>query len=380
MSNVYFTSMRTRPGGDNLLQKLDKLITKGGIGDIDMKGKYVAIKMHFGEAGNLAYLRPSFARIVAEKVKSLGGMPYLVDCNTLYVGGRHNGIDHMRTAEMNGFNSVTTGCHVVIGDGIKGTDEVLVPVKNGEVVKTAYIGAGVDSADIIISLAHFKGHEGAGFGGSMKNIGMGCGSIAGKKDQHSSGQPQVDATNCIGCKLCATQCNHGAVKFVDNKAQIDHSKCAGCGRCTGVCPKHCISPVEGNAEIVLNKKIVEYTQAVIQDKPSFHINVIMDVSPNCDCHSENDVPIIPNVGMLCSSDVVAVDVASADLCMQQTPIVNSAYGDACSCGCDHDHEHHHEHTNDHFHFIHPETKWQVQIEHGEKIGLGSSIYKLITIG
>lgn len=367
MSKVYFTSMRTYPGGLDILQKLDKLITVGGLGDIDIKDKYVAIKMHFGEVGNIAHLRPAFARVVANAVKRLGGKPYLVDCNTLYVGGRHNGLDHLQTAELNGFNSITAGCPLVIGDGIRGTDEVAIPVVGGTIVKNALIGKGVADADVIISLAHFKGHEGAGFGGSIKNIGMGCASIAGKKDQHSSGQPQVDDNLCIGCRICKEQCLHDAISFADNKAQINHSKCAGCGRCIGVCPKHAIATVNDNALVVLNKKIAEYTKATVAGKQLFNINVIMDVSPNCDCHRENDVPIIPNVGMLCSTDIVAIDVASAELCNQQTPIMTSAIGE-CP-------QHHH----DHFAHLHPETRWEVQAEHGELLGLGSRQYQLITV-
>ncbi|MCM1043670.1 MAG: DUF362 domain-containing protein, partial [Corallococcus sp.] len=282
-------------------------------------------------------------------------------------GSRHNGLDHLYAAELNGFNSVTTGCYVIIGDGIKGDDEVIVPVKNGEIVKGAHIGRAIADADVIISLAHFKGHEGAGFGGAMKNLGMGCGSIAGKKDQHSSSQPQVNQAGCINCKICSTQCAYSAISFAEGKAQIDHSKCVGCGRCVGACPQKTIAPVIGNANEILNKKIAEYTMAVVQDKPSFNINVIMDVSPNCDCHGENDMPIIPDVGMLCSFDPVAIDAASADLCNKQQPNAHSALAESNHSHCDH------------FIDVHPETDWRSQITQAEKIGLGTSNYNLITV-
>lgn len=367
MSEVYFTDMRVPYGGPTLPEKLKKLIRKGGIANIDMKGKYVAIKMHFGEPGNIAYLRPHFARAVADVVKELGGRPFLVDCNTLYTGLRHNGLDHLDAAEINGFNTVTTGCHVVIGDGIKGTDEVIVPVKGGELVKNAHIGRAVADADVIISLAHFKGHEGAGFGGTLKNLGMGCGSITGKRDQHSGSKPQVDQTKCIGCHRCTTQCAHSAISFIDGKATIDHGKCVGCDRCMGVCPVKAIAIINGNANEILNKKIVEYAKAVVQDKPAFYINIVMDVSPNCDCHPENDGMIIPDVGMFCSADPIAIDVACADMCNKQPVIANSALGES-------EHKLH-----DYFCDVHPETDWRVQITHGEKIGLGSSDYKLVVM-
>ena len=190
-SKVYFTDMRALPG-TNLPQKLNKLVRVAGIGNIDFEKKMVAIKIHFGEPGNLSYLRPNYAKVIVDVVKSLGGMPFLTDCNTLYVGRRKNALDHLEAAYENGFSPFSTGCHVIIGDGLKGTDDVEVPVVNGELCKSAKIGRAIMDADVFISLSHFKGHECTGFGGTLKNIGMGCGSRAGKMDQHKSGKPSVD--------------------------------------------------------------------------------------------------------------------------------------------------------------------------------------------
>ena len=196
-SKVYFTNLRTK-NNDNLQQKLERLIRKAGIGEIDFDGKYAAIKIHFGEPGNLAYLRPNYAKTVVDVIKSLGGKPYLTDCNTLYVGGRKYALDHIQSAYENGFNPFATGCHILIGDGLKGTDESYVPVEGGEHVKEAKIGRAVMDADIFISLTHFKGHEMTGFGGTLKNIGMGCGSRAGKMELHSAGKPYIKQKYCIG--------------------------------------------------------------------------------------------------------------------------------------------------------------------------------------
>lgn len=181
---VYFTDFRARPGL-NLLQKLKKLMKQAGIEQIDFDHKFVAIKIHFGEPGNLAYLRPNYAKVVADYIKELGGTPFLTDCNTLYVGRRKNAIDHIDAAYENGFTPYATGCQVIIADGLKGTDDIEVPV-DGEYVKNAKIGRAIMDADIIISLNHFKGHEATGFGGALKNLGMGCGSRAGKMEMHSS--------------------------------------------------------------------------------------------------------------------------------------------------------------------------------------------------
>ena len=198
-SKVYYTNLRT--GFNNgLLDKLKRLIKAAGIDNIDFEGKYTAIKIHFGEPGNLAFLRPNYAKAVADIVKELGGKPFLTDCNTLYVGGRKNALDHLDAAYTNGFSPLTTGCHVIIADGLKGTDEEYVPVEGGEYVKEAKIGRAIMDADIFISLSHFKGHEATGFGGALKNIGMGCGSRAGKMEMHSAGKPHIDQDLCIGCK------------------------------------------------------------------------------------------------------------------------------------------------------------------------------------
>ena len=233
-SKVYYSDLRALPG-TNLITKLKKLMRAAGISNIDFEKKMTAIKIHFGEPGNLSYLRPNYAKAVADVVKELGGRPFLTDCNTLYVGRRKDALEHLEAAYENGFSPFSTGCHVIIADGLKGTDDVEVPVAGGELVKTAKIGRAVMDADIFISLNHFKGHEAAGFGGALKNIGMGCGSRAGKMEMHCSGKPEVNQAKCVGCKTCTRVCAHGAITVTDKKASIDHSKCVGCGRCLGMC-------------------------------------------------------------------------------------------------------------------------------------------------
>ena len=232
-SKVYFADFRTTLT-ENLQQKLWRLLDKAGIGTIDFDKKYAAIKMHFGEPGNLAFLRPNWAKTAADYVKAHGGKPFLTDCNTLYVGGRKNALDHLDSAYLNGFSPLSTGCHVIIGDGLKGTDEVYVPVEGGEYIKAAKIGTAVMDADVFISLNHFKGHENTGFGGALKNIGMGCGSRAGKMEMHNAGKPRVHEKRCVGCSMCTRVCAHGAITIADRKASIDHNKCVGCGRCIGM--------------------------------------------------------------------------------------------------------------------------------------------------
>ena len=329
---------------------------------------------------------------MADVVKELGGKPFLTDCNTLYVGSRKNALEHIDCAYQNGFTPYATGCHVIIADGLKGTDEALVSVKNGEYVQEAKIGRALMDADIVISLTHFKGHEQAGFGGCMKNLGMGGGSRAGKMEQHAAGKPSVAPEQCIGCRACERICAHGAISFEQTRerelangqvrtvpvASIDHDRCVGCGRCIGACNQDAIEPDYDAAVDVLNYKIAEYTQAVVQDRPSFHISLALDISPNCDCHAENDTPIVPDLGMFASFDPVAIDQAAIDMALAAPTLPNSELTDMKAKleaeggipeRCQHDH----------FNLTHPDTNWRSMIEHGEKIGLGTSHYELIEV-
>lgn len=371
-SKVYFTNMRAK-NGDNLLDKLKRLIKTAGIGDIDFNNQFTAIKIHFGEPGNLAFLRPNYAKAVADVIKEFGGKPFLTDCNTLYVGGRKNALDHIDSAYGNGFVPYATGCHVLIADGLKGSDDVAVPVEGGEYVKEAKIGRAIMDADIFISLNHFKGHEATGFGGALKNIGMGCGSRAGKMEMHSAGKPHVNQDDCIGCGRCIKICAHDAPSITDKVATIDHNKCVGCGRCIAICPKDAVCAASDESNDILNCKIAEYSKAVIDGRPNFHISLVIDVSPYCDCHAENDAAIVPDVGMFASFDPVALDVACADAVNAQAPIRESMLGDAIEKH-DHDHAHH-----DHFGMVSPNTNWKSCIEHAVKLGIGSDQYELITV-
>lgn len=368
-SKVYFTDFRTRVGV-SLTEKLQRLIKKAGITDIDMDGKFVAIKMHFGELGNLSYLRPNYAKAVADVVKECGGKPFLTDCNTLYPGSRKNALEHLDCANINGFNTITTGCQIIIGDGLRGTDDITVPVRNGEYCKEAYIGRAVMDADIFISLTHFKGHESTGFGGTIKNIGMGCGSRAGKMHQHNSGKPIVHDDLCRGCRRCAKECGSDAITYENGKAVINQDICKGCGRCIGACAFDAIENQNWDANEILGRKMAEYSQAVCDGRPTFHISLVRDISPNCDCHGENDAPILPDVGIFASFDPVALDQACVDACLHATPMPNSQLSDNLADP----HWHHH---HDNFLDSNPNVRWKETLEHAEKIGLGTREYELI---
>ena len=223
-------------------------------------------------------------------------------------------------------------------------------------------------ADIFISMNHFKGHESTGFGGALKNIGMGCGSRAGKMEMHCSGKPVVKQNKCVSCGACKKMCAHSAISFNEyKKANINHDKCVGCGRCIGTCNFDAIENFEYAANDILNKKIAEYSKAVLSGREHFHISFVVNVSPNCDCHAENDAAIIPDVGMFASFDPVALDMACVDAANKQVVIRDSYLGEK------------EQHTHDHFINTHPETNWEVCIDHAVKLGLGNKEYELIEV-
>ena len=369
-SKVYFADFRCPSWRENLQQKLARLMMTAGFGDIDMDGKYVAIKMNFGEPGNMAYLRPNWARVVCDYVRELGGKPFLTDCNTLYVGGRANALDHLDSAMRNGYSPMTTGAQCIIADGLKGEDYDLVPIRGGKYLRAAKIGRAIMDADIFISLTHFKGHEATGFGGAIKNIGMGCGSRAGKMEQHASGHPAVQEDLCRGCHRCAKECGSDAISYNEkNKAVIDQDKCKGCGRCIGACNFDAIYSIDSSANEELDRKMAEYAAAVCADRPCFHISLVQDISPNCDCHGENDAPILPDIGMFASFDPVALDQACADACLNAQPLPNSQLGQNLAkpgWNCHHDN----------FKDSNPNVEWKATLEQAEKIGMGTRQYTL----
>ena len=391
-ANVYFADMHAK-AGDSILAKFERLIEKAGIDQIDFKDKFVAVKVHFGEVGNMAFLRHQYAKVLCDHIKARGGKPFLTDCNTLYVGYRNNALNHLDAAFVNGYNPLSTGVHTIIADGLRGTDEREIPVVGGEYVKEAKIGAAVAEADIIVSLAHFKGHVNAGFGGALKNIGMGCGSKKGKMEMHSSGTPRISASKCIGCGMCVDHCANDGVRVVDGTAVIDEGHCVGCGYCIAYCPAGAIMTKWDEAKPVMNKKIAEYTKAVLDGKPSFHVSLVLDVSPDCDCERHNDVPVIPDVGMFASFDPVALDQACVDAANKQPVIQGSKADPQVKEASASDHmdgaraipeQAYAEHAagddgHDVFRMVHPDTDWAAGLDHAVKLGIGTREYELVVV-
>jgi len=366
-SEVYLTDLRARPRR-SLVDKLVSLLVRSGFDDIDMKKKFVAIKLHFGEPGNLAFIRPNFAARVASMVTEAGGKPFLTDTCSLYTGRRSNAVDHLCAAAENGFNRLTVGCDVVIADGLKGTEyrEIEIDQKN---CRVARIGAAIADADALVNLAHFKGHELTGVGGAIKNLGMGCGSRGGKLVMHSSSKPVMETALCFSCGICVNSCPQQAISFDDDKkASIDLDACIGCGQCIAMCQYGAAKAVFDESAEVAAQKIAEYALAVVRDRPCLHACFITDVAPFCDCWSYNDMAIVSDIGIAASLDPVALDRACTDL-VNDAPVNPGCMLDGRGL----------EPGDDKFGSIHPSTSWRAGLEYAEGIGLGTQSYRLVSV-
>ena len=374
-SDVFFADLKA--GGKTVLDKLDSLLDR-----TDLKGKIkerglVAVKLHFGEKGNTAFVRPIFLRRVVDRVKQCQGKPFLTDTNTLYRGMRQEAVSHLTNAYENGFVYSVVDAPVLIADGLRGNSASRVKIDK-PIFKTVSIAHAIYMADALISVAHFKGHELSGFGGTLKNLGMGCASREGKLSQHSNISPKVKTKACKGCELCLTTCAQDAILMqpqepgVESKrmtAFIDSKKCTGCGECILTCPTGAVQ-IQWNETIpIFQKKIVEYAYGVAQQKKGkvLYLNFLTQVSPACDCYGYSDTPIVNDVGILSSEDPVAIDQASVDLVNGQEGSRSSKLSGAWKMG------------EDKFRALYPEVNWNIQLDYAEEIGLGTREYELIRI-
>ncbi len=379
-SRVYFTSLRAGHE-QSLLKKIENLAKVAGLEKAVKKNGLTAIKIHFGERGNTAFIRPLLIRPIVDSVDQSGGKPFLTDSGTLYVGTRGNAVDHLSTAILNGFAYPVVGAPLIIADGIDGRDEVAVPV-NLKHFQEVYIGSAVVRADSLISVAHFKLHEAAGFGGAIKNVGMGAASRKGKMAQHSEVAPEVISKNCIGCGICREQCAQDAISLIERPADaaapspsvtrimhIDQNLCAGCARCIHACPQGALT-INWEKDLPrFMERMVEYTAGAIKgkEKRSVFINFLTQISPACDCYPFADAPIVADIGILASTDPVAIDQASMDLLNSRPPLESSCLKDSELA------------KTDKIKAVYPQIDWEHQLKYAAEIGLGSRDYELIAL-
>ena len=375
-SQVFFADLKVEQK-KTLFDKIDLLLERTNLRKKVREKDLVAIKLHFGEKGNTAYVRPIFLRKIVDCVKEYKGKPFLTDTNTLYIGARSEAVSHLTTAYEHGFTESAVNAPVMIADGLRGNSAVKIRIDK-PIFKTVSIAHAIHMADALIGVTHFKGHELSGFGGTLKNLGMGCASREGKLSQHSNISPKVKAKSCTGCETCLSWCPSEAISMLPSEpggkhkhpiSSIDSKKCIGCGECILSCPVGAIQ-IQWNESIPLfQKKMVEHAYGAVQKKKgkALFLNFLTQISPACDCYGFSDAPIVSDIGILASEDPVAIDQASVDLVNQEEGTRSSKLTKNLNAG------------GDKFRGLYPEVDWTIQLAYGEEIGLGLRNYELIKI-
>lgn len=365
-STVYFTDLISRGKDDSKVKKLERLFNRAKLGTKIRENDLVGIKLHFGEEGNDSYINPVFVRIIVDMVRKQKAKPFLTDTNTLYHGSRHNSVDHLETAIKHGFDYSVSGAPIVIADGIRGDNWVTVELglKHFEKVK---IAGDILNSDSLIVLSHFKGHGMSGFGGAIKNLAMGCAAIPGKLEQHECAKPIV-ASSCSGCGTCVGSCPVSAISLYEGRAVIEYQDCIACNNCLDICPDSCLE-LDWAAMKPFMEKMAEYAWGAVKNKHDRmgYVNFLLNITPDCDCVSWSDCPLVPDIGILASTDPVALDQASYDLVNQQPGLENSLL------------IHCHAPGEDKFRGVWENVDGLILLEYAQKIGLGSRNYELITI-
>ncbi|MDD3318335.1 MAG: DUF362 domain-containing protein [Methanosarcina sp.] len=367
-SKVYFADLRAKTPQENTISKIQRLFDEAGFVELLGAEDLTAIKIHFGEYGNDGYINPVFVRQVVDKIRTAGAKPFITDTNTLYSGSRHNAVDHLTTAIEHGFDYSVVRAPLIISDGLRSQNAVDVEIgqKHFNSVK---IGSDIAAADSMIVMSHLKGHIVAGFGGAIKNLAMGCAPAAGKKEQHFRTSPHVVEEKCVACGECVEICPVGASSLVGEVSMIEPDICISCGQCMEVCPSSAIDIDWENDIPEFLECLTEYAYGAVKGKEGRvgYINFLLKITPDCDCVPWSDAPIVPDIGILASTDPVALDQASYDLVNRQKGLVSSSL------------HFNHEAGADKFRGISPMVDGTHQLKYGEKIGLGSREYKLVEI-
>lgn len=340
MSNVYFLKIREQ--SPEMMIEAGKKIS-AIIADIFNFEDKVAIKVHFGEKGNRNHASPIFVEKIYNNLKEKVQEICLMDCNVLYKGERSQGPSHIKLAKEHGFGFGK----IVIADDQEGEEEIEIKIdqKHFSFVK---VGKKLENYNAILVITHVTGHGGTGYGGAIKNVGMGLGSRAGKLEMHQAFKLRVDSERCQACGLCASQCPADAIS-VEGTAQINQDKCIGCAKCISVCPNDSILiPWDDGGAENLQERIVEYCCGILKNKKVYFINILLNITESCDCMGGTESPMVKDIGILVSNDLLAVERATIDL-------VGKKY------------------------FERGEINPLSQINYAEKLNLGNTAYKLIKI-
>ncbi|MDD1774335.1 MAG: DUF362 domain-containing protein [Methanobacterium sp.] len=365
-SEVYFADLRSRNPNENKVNKIKRLFDESSLQSTVERNGLTAVKIHFGEAGNDSFIQPLFIRPLVEKITENMGKPFLTDTNTLYYGSRHNSVQHLETAIIHGFDYAVVGAPLIIADGLQGENwnEVEVDLEHFKEVK---IAGDILSADSMLVLSHFKGHPMSGFGGALKNLAMGCAAAPGKIEQHECAKPII-SDSCSACGVCVGECPVYAMYMKNESSQIDYDMCIGCSHCLEICPDSAIKLNWDDMQPFM-ERMMEYAYGAVQDKRGKvgYMNFLLNITPDCDCVTWSDAPLVPDIGILASKDPVALDHASYNLVNQQKGFKDSML------------HHNHEENADKFKGVWGKVDGLTQLKYAEKIGLGSMDYDLIKI-
>ncbi|MCK9572477.1 MAG: DUF362 domain-containing protein [Candidatus Omnitrophica bacterium] len=352
-SKVYFISLNENDPPESANEKLKYLLEQSALFDFVPAGVCAVVKMHFGEDGNTGFVKPHFLKIIIQALKEKGAQPFLSDTNTLYSGRRTNCADHLALAYEHGFTQTATGAKVIIPDDRDKDCAKSVKI-DGKIFKQVSLAGIYLDTSVFIGVAHFKGHIVTGFGGALKNIGMGSATRKGKLAQHSELAPVVIWENCTGCAACSKICPAQAINIVNKKSVIDQAKCIGCASCIAVCKFRALDVNWGSGADLLQEKMIEHAAGVLKDKKgkSVFINFATKITKECDCIAKDDARICPDIGIFASTDPVSVDQACLDAVIKK-------------CG------------RDIFKQLHPQRDGLKQLKHAVDLNLGSRDYELI---
>ncbi|MEW6026765.1 MAG: DUF362 domain-containing protein [Planctomycetota bacterium] len=348
-SPVYFTPTADSESAVSVSSKLKSLFKKAGFAKLLKKDDFVALKMHLGEEKKKSFISPVFVKVIVNLVREAKAKPFVTDTNTLYESPRVNAVDHLALAAKHGFSYENLGCPVIIADGLIGENQVSMATPHGRI----HIAGLAKRVDVILALSHCTGHLLTGYGGALKNISMGLAGRGGKLDMHSGVKPEIITSDCKACEVCIIHCPADAITLVSGRAYINRDICYGCGECFAVCPHKAVKVDKWHAASdSVQAKMARYCAGILFGKKTGFINFATSITKNCDCIDKPEKPLLPDVGILASSDPVAIDTASIDL-------INQKAGE------------------DVFRVAWPEIDYTIQFKESEKLGVGSMKHSIV---
>ena len=334
---------------------VSRLFQAAGFHDCIIEKDMVGIKLHVGEKGNSTHIRPEWVKPVIEGIRSKNALPFITDTCVLYKSQRDNAVKHLILAAEHGFDMAGLNVPMIIADGLNGSDEKCVPIKGTHQREVSVASTAVD-ANSLIFLSHITGHVAVGFGGTIKNMGMGFASKKGKLRQHAAMKPEIDERTCTGCGMCIKWCPADAIAMKGDVACIDSDQCIGCGECMAVCRFNAVTHDWNKDSRLLQEIMAEHALGVVTGKEGRvgYFNFLVNVTKDCDCWDVEQKALFPDIGVIAGTDPVALDTAALDLIEKRTGKSLREWG-------------------------YPDIDLRIQIRHAEAVGMGTTNYELTEI-